>query len=222
MSAIECQRLTKRIGKRYFYGRVSSKDQNLARQIESARNYKEIDRIFKDKQSGKDFNRDDYQRMKEILEPGDEVVVHSLDRLGRNKDMIKEELAWFKEHGVIVRILNVPTTLIEYPEGQEWIMDMVNNILIEVLGAFAEQERVEINKRQREGIDAMPVDEKGRRVSTKPGKEGRTYGRKEKRPDNFAEVLRRQRAGELSLKEALSLTGLGRTRWYELAREVMA
>lgn len=219
MNVIERHESAKRLAKRYFYGRVSSKDQNLARQIESARNYKEIDRIFKDKQSGKDFNRDEYQAMKEILEPGDEVVVHSLDRLGRNKEMIKEELAWFKERGVIVRILNVPTTLIEYPDGQEWIIDMVNNIMIEVLGAFAEQERVEINKRQREGIAAMPVDEKGRKISTKPGKEGHTYGRREKRPENFAEVLSKQRAGELTLKEALALTGVGRTRWYELARE---
>ena len=210
------------MSKRYFYGRVSAKDQNLARQLESARQYKNIDRVFKDKQSGKDFNREDYQKMKEILEPGDEVVVHALDRLGRNKEGIKEELAWFKERGVIVRILNVPTTLIEYPKGQEWLMDMVNNILIEVLGAFAEQERENIRKRQAEGIAAMPVDEKGRKVSTKAGKEGRTYGRKEKRPDNFEEVLRRQRNGELTLKEALAEVGIGRTRWYELAHEVMA
>lgn len=209
------------MGKRYFYGRVSSKDQNLARQIESARNYKRIDQIFKDKQSGKDFNREDYQKLKEALNPGDEVIVHSLDRLGRDKEMIKEELAWFKEHGVVIRILNVPTTLIEYPEGQEWIMDMVNNILIEVLGAFAEQERVEINKRQREGIDAMPVDEKGRRISTKPGKEGHTYGRKEKHPDNFEEVYARQQRGEIKLAEALKLVGIGRTKWYELAREAV-
>ena len=158
------------MSKRYFYGRVSSKDQNLARQIESAQKYKQIDKIFKDKQSGKDFNRDDYQNMKGILEPGDEVVVHSLDRLGRNKEMIKEELAWFKEHGIVVRILDVPTTLIEYPAGQEWVMEMVNNILIEVLGAFAEQERENIRKRQREGIDAMPVDANGKRVSKKTGK----------------------------------------------------
>lgn len=203
--------------KRYFYGRVSSKDQNLARQIESARKYKEIDRVFTDKQSGKNFDREGYQEMKSVLEPGDEVVVHSLDRLGRNKEMIKEELAWFKEHDIVVRILDVPTTLIEYPAGQEWVMDMVNNILIEVLGAFAEQERENIRKRQREGIDAMPVDENGRRISKKTG---RGYGRKEKRPENFAEVLEKQRTGELSLKEALALTGLGRTRWYELAREV--
>ena len=207
---------------RYFYGRVSTKDQNLARQIESAKQYKDIDRIFKDQQSGKDFDRKDYQKMKEILQPGDEVIIHALDRLGRNKEMIKAELAWFKERDVIVRILNVPTTLIEYPEGQEWVMDMVNNILIEVLGAFAEQERESIRKRQAEGIAAMPKDEKGRRISTKPTKAGNTYGRKEKRPDNFAEVYERQQNGELSLKEAMAEVGVGRTRWYELAREVSA
>ena len=55
------------MGKRYFYGRVSAKDQNLARQLESAKNYKKIDRVFKDKQSGKDFDRADYQKMKEQL-----------------------------------------------------------------------------------------------------------------------------------------------------------
>lgn len=210
------------MSKRYFYGRVSAKDQNLARQIASAKQYKNIDRVFKDKQSGKDFNREDYQKMKEVLEFGDEVIVHALDRLGRDKEGIKEELAWFKEHGIVVRILNVPTTLIEYPEGQEWLMEMVNNILIEVLGAFAEQERENIRKRQAEGIAAMPVNEQGRRISTKPGKEGRPYGRKEKRPDNFEDVLRRQRSGELTLKEALKEAGVGRTRWYELAREMGA
>ena len=210
------------MAKRYFYGRVSAKDQNLARQLESAKKYKDIDGTFTDKQSGKDFNRDEYQRMNSILERGDEVIVHALDRLGRNKDGIKEELAWFKEHGVIVRILNVPTTLIEYPEGQEWVMEMVNNILIEVLGAFAEQERENIRKRQEEGIAAMPVDEKGRKISTKPGKEGRTYGRKEKRPDNFVDVYERQQRGEIKLKEALQLVGVGRTRWYELVRELVA
>lgn len=216
MSTDECKRLTERIAKRYFYGRVSSKDQNLSRQLESARKYKDIDGVFTDKQSGKNFDRAGYLEMKEILEPGDEVVVHSLDRLGRNKEMIKEELAWFKEHGIVVRILDVPTTLIEYPAGQEWIMDMVNNILIEVLGAFAEQERENIRKRQAEGIAAMPVDENGRKVSKKTG---RGFGRQEKRPENFTEVLRKQKSGEISLARALELTGVGRTRWYELVRE---
>ena len=205
--------------KRYFYGRVSSKDQNLDRQLESAKQYKKVNRVFTDKQSGKNMDRDDYQEMKSLLKRGDEVVIHALDRLGRNKDAIKEELAWFKEHGVIVRILNVPTTLIEYPEGQEWVMEMVNNILIEVLGAFAEQERENIRKRQAEGIAAMPVDENGRKISRKTG---RGFGRTEKRPENFLEVYERQRRGELTLKEALAEVGIGRTRWYELAREATA
>jgi DNA invertase Pin-like site-specific DNA recombinase len=203
--------------KRYFYGRVSSKDQNLARQLESAKKYKDIDQVFTDKQSGKNFDRDGYQEMKSVLERGDEVVIHALDRLGRNKDAIKEELAWFKEHGVIVRILNVPTTLIEYPDGQEWVMDMVNNILIEVLGAFAEQERENIKKRQAEGIAAMPEDENGRKVSKKTGN---GFGRPVKHPDNFEDVYRRQKNGELTLKEAKAEVGVGRTRWYELAREI--
>ena len=203
--------------RRYFYGRVSSKDQNLDRQLESARKYKNVDCVFTDKQSGKNMDRNGYQEMKSVLERGDEVVIHALDRLGRNKDAIKEELAWFKENGVLVRILNVPTTLIEFPEGQEWVMDMVNNILIEVLGAFAEQERENIRKRQAEGIAAMPVDETGRKVSKKTG---RGFGRQEKRPENFADVYARQKAGELSLKEAMAEVGVGRTRWYELAREM--
>lgn len=204
------------MSKRYFYGRVSSKDQNLARQLESAKGYKDVDAVFTDKQSGKNFDRDGYQEMKSVLERGDEVIVHALDRLGRNKDMIKEELAWFKEHGVIVRILNVPTTLIEYPAGQEWVMEMVNNILIEVLGAFAEQERENIRKRQAEGIAACPVDEEGKKVSVKTGKR---FGRQQKRPENFEEVYGRQQRGEITLKEALELVGVGRTRWYELVKE---
>lgn len=204
------------MSKRYFYGRVSTKDQNLDRQIESAKQLKNIDRIFCDKKSGKDFDRKEYNELKSIVVAGDEVIIHALDRLGRNKEMIKEELAWFREKGVIIRILNVPTTLIEYPPGQEWVMDMVNNILIEVLGSFAEQERETTLKRQREGIDAMPIDENGRRVSRKTG---RGFGREKKCPENFREVYERQQRGELSLKEALEEVGVGRTRWYELVRE---
>lgn len=203
---------------RYFYGRVSSKDQNLDRQLESAKNYKDIDRVFVDKQTGKNFNRKEYQEMKSILVRGDEVIIHALDRLGRNKDGIKEELAWFKDHGIIVRILNVPTTLIEYPAGQEWVMDMVNNILVEVLGAMAEQERENIEKRQREGIDAMKRDAEGYHVSSKTGNR---FGRKKKGlPENFIEVYERQQRGEISLKEAMDLVGIKRTRWYELVKEV--
>lgn len=206
---------------RYFYARVSTKKQNLARQLKAARDRYDIpdECIFTDKQSGKSMDRDEYQRMKSILEPGDEVIVLSLDRLGRKKEEVKAELAWFKEHGVMVRILNIPTTLMEIPEGQEWLIDMLNNIVVEVMGAIAEQEREMMLERQAEGIDAMPVDENGKRVSTKTGG---NFGPAKKVPINFKEVYERQQNGELSLKEALAEVGVGRTRWYELAREASA
>ena len=202
---------------RYFYSRVSAKDQNLARQLTVARQYKDIpeENVYCDKQSGKNFDREQYVAMKGRLEPGDEVIVKELDRLGRNKDEIKAEIAWFKDAGIDLRILDVPTTLIDF-QGQEWVRDMVNNILIEVLGAVAEQEREKTLRRQAEGIAAMPVVN-GRKVSARTG---RGFGRKEKRPDGFAEIYHRQQRGELALKDALALAGVGRTRWYELAREM--
>ena len=86
----------------YFYARVSTQEQNLARQLESAKNYKaDIDEIFCDKVSGKNFKRPEYEKLKGIVEKGDEVLVKELDRLGRNKDLIKEELKFFKEKGVL-------------------------------------------------------------------------------------------------------------------------
>lgn len=207
------------MSKRYFYARVSTKQQNLARQLKVARErYADIpdERIFTDKQSGKSMERDGYQGMKSVLERGDEVVVLSLDRLGRKKEEVKAELAWFKAHGVMVRILNIPTTLMEIPEGQEWLVDMLNNIVVEVMGAIAEQERETMLERQAEGIAAMPVDENGKRVSSKTGG---SFGPRKVVPVNFKEVYARQQAGELTLKEALAEVGVGRTRWYELAKE---
>ena len=201
---------------KYFSARVSTKDQNLARQLAEAKALGiPEENVFCDKISGRKFDRPEYDRMKAMLKAGDEVYFKELDRIGRDKGKIKEELAWFKERGVIVRIMNVPTTLMEYPEGQEWLLEMVNNILIEVLGAMAEQEWERTTKRREEGVAAMPVDEEGYKISSKTG---RRRGRAEKRPDNFDEVYARQQAGELTLKEALAEVGIGRTRWYELAR----
>ena len=205
--------------RKYFYARVSSRDQNLARQLAEARRLGiPTERVFCDKASGKNFNRPAYQEMKEHLRAGDEVVVLDLDRLGRNLDQTKEELAWFKAHGILVRVVSMPTTMMELPKGQEWVFEMVNNILIEVLGTIAEQEREKIRSRQREGIEAMPVVD-GQRVSSKTG---RGFGRPCKIPENFTEVYARQQNGELTLKDAMDLVGVGRTRWYELAKEVGA
>ena len=77
-----------------------------------------------------------------------------VERLSRLKGDIKAELQWFKEHDIRLMILDLPTSMIQVPEGQEWITEMRNNILIEVLSSMAEQERLTIRKRQRQGIEA--------------------------------------------------------------------
>lgn len=200
----------------YAYLRVSTKDQNLDRQIVGVKDYCPgllDENIFADKKSGKDFNRKEYIRLKSLLRPDDELIIKELDRLGRNKEEIKAELREFKERKVIVRILNVPTTLIDY-QGQEWIFDMVNNILIEVLGAISEEERNKIRSRQREGIDAMPVID-GKRVSVKTGRE---MGRPKKEISDFQKILQKQKDGEITVKQGCSILGIGRSKWYELSR----
>lgn len=203
---------------KYFVARVSSKDQNLARQLETAKSLGIPKKnVFCDKISGRKKERPEYDRLKSIVKEGDEVYFEELDRIGRAKYLIKEELEWFKEKRVIIRVLDVPTTLMELPKGQEWVFEMVNNILIEVLGTIAEQEWVKTKKRREEGIAAMPTDEEGYKISSKTGNR---FGREKKIPGNFKEVYERQQRGELTLKEALAEVGIGRTRWYELAREV--
>lgn len=151
----------------FGYCRVSSQDQNLERQIEAVRefariNYKveliENETLFCDKYSGKDFERPQWGKLADsnILREGDILIIKELDRLGRNKEMILEVLNNLKKRGVTVKILDIPTTLIDlsqYGDGiAKEMMKMVNNVLIEVLGTIAEQERVKIKQRQAEGI----------------------------------------------------------------------
>ena len=126
----------------YYYARVSSQDQNLARQLDAFRQMGADERdIITDKQSGKDLKRAGYQALKTaMLRRGDTLVVKSLDRLSRSKADIKAELEYFRENGIRVKVLDLPTTMMEIPEGQGWVFDMVNNILIEVLGTIAQQE----------------------------------------------------------------------------------
>lgn len=206
------------MGKNYACWRVSSNEQNEARQLKAFRECGiEIDEIFGDKMSGKSMDRPGYQRMIEKLEPGDLVIFSSLDRMSRSYDDIAEEWRYItKEKGADILILDM-RDLLDTRKGKDLVGTLISDIVVKLLSYVAETERRNIRKRQAEGIDAMPVDERGRKVSKKTG---RGFGRPEKRPDNFDEVYEKQRRGEITLKEALSLTGLGRTKWYELARGV--
>lgn len=193
---------------KYFSARVSSKDQNLARQLEVAKEYGiPEENVFCDKITGRRKDRPEYDRMKSLLVKGDEVYFKELDRIGRDKSLIKDELKWFKDRGIIVRILNVPTTLTDY-KGQEWLFDMVNNILIEVLGTIAEQEWEKTKQRREEGIAAMPVVD-GRRVSSKTG---RGFGREAK------EIDLTLREGE-TITEACKRLGIDRSTYYRKMKQ---
>ena len=204
------------MSKKYACWRVSSNEQNEARQLKAFRECgEEIDEIFGDKMSGKSMDRPDYQRMIEKLEPGDLVIFSSLDRMSRSYDDSAEEWRYItKEKGADILILDM-RDLLDTRKGKDLVGTLISDIVVKLLSYVAETERQNIRKRQREGIAAMPVDENGRKVSKKTG---RGFGRQEKRPDNFIEVLNKQRAGAITLKEALELTGVGRTKWYELAR----
>ncbi len=186
--------------KQFGYARVSTAHQNTDRQLEALKSYGIDERdIIIDRQSGKDFNRKGYISLKEtMLREGDVLVIKELDRLGRNKQMVKEELEWFKGHGIRVKILNVPTTLIDC-EGQDWVLDMVSNILIEVMATIAEEERAKNHQRQAEGI-AIAKDN------------GVSFGRpKLVKPEGYEAVMGKVVRGEIKAVEAMRELGLKKT-----------
>ena len=200
----------------YAYLRVSTKEQNLERQLIAVKEYRAdllSENIYSDKQSGKNFKRPAYEELKKKLQPGDELIIKELDRLGRNKKMVKEELGWLKDNGVIVRILNLPTTLIDF-QGQTLLMEMVNNILIEVWSTLAQDEIEKREKRQREGIAAMPIID-GKRTSMLTGN---PMGRPANDYPDFSKFLEKTKKGELSISESCRQLGISRTHWYRLCK----
>ena len=190
----------------WYYARVSSREQNLDRQLAvfAAMGAQERD-IITDKESGKDLDRQGYTALKTaLLRRGDTLVIKSLDRLSRNKADIKSELEYFKENGIRLKVLDLPTTLVDYPAGQEWVLDMVNNILVEVLSSIAQQERETIHQRQAEGIAAAKA-------------KGKHLGRpRAETPDNWNEIISRWKAREITAVEAMRRTGLKRSTFYKL------
>ena len=193
----------------YGYARVSTREQNEDRQLEALKVYGVPEQnIIIDKASGKDTEREGYQYLKrQILRNGDTLVIKELDRLSRNKNDIKRELEEFKEMGIRVKILDIPTTLTEFPPEQEWILDMINSILIEVLGSIAENERNKIRSRQREGIEAAK-------------KKNVRFGRPAvEKPDNWDSVITKVRNGEIKAVEAIQELGISRSSYYRLLRK---
>ena len=192
----------------YGYARVSTKDQNLDRQLIALREFGIDDRdIIREKASGKSLNREAYQTLRnQLLREGDTLVIVALDRLSRNKLHIKQELEYYRGRNIRVMVLDMPTTLCQVNEGQEWIIEMINAILVEVLASLAEQERVKTLTRQAEGIEAAKL-------------QGKHLGRpKMKIPEGWDNIYMLWKSGEITAVEAMRKSNLKKSTFYKLAK----
>jgi len=187
---------------RYFgYARVSSKDQNLDRQIESLNGLKKKMLIYKDICSGKDFERPAYKKMVEELEEGDVLYISSLDRLGRNYTEIQDEWAKItKEKKAEIRVIDMP--ILNTGENKDMLQTLISDIVLQILAFVAENERKNIRARQAEGIACAK-------------RNGVKFGRpRTVLPEDFQELVRLYKSGEMSMEEVLVKCGISRSTYY--------
>ena len=203
------------------YARVSTSEQNLDRQLQALEKYVEPDMIVTDKASGRDLDRPGYQSLKvgigKLVE-GDTLYIKSLDRLSRSKEDLKKELQFFKDKGIKVKILDMPTTMTDFPAEQAWIGDMITNIMIEVLSSIAQNERETTRQRQLEGLAAMPTDSAtGKKISRRTGKPVGcppvTY------PKKWESVYNDWQEKKITARQAMRLLNLKPNSFYKLAKE---
>lgn len=194
----------------YGYIRVSSKDQNESRQIEAM---KELgipeERIFIDKQSGKDFNRAEYQTLKRMLKdsPNSVLVIYSIDRLGRNyKEIIKEWQELITECKADIKVLDMP--LLDTTQYKDLLGTFISDLILQVLSFVAEQERGNIRKRQAEGIAIAKAQNKH-------------LGRpKAEITEAFMTEYSKWKNGEQTATQAMANANMKRNTFYKLAKQV--
>lgn len=192
----------------YGYARVSTKGQSLDRQIKYLRDYGIEERnIITDTCTGVNFRRTGYNALsKVLLKKGDTLVIPSIDRLGRNKKSTEKAYNNLVDKGVKIVFL----------EDSELNSDVCKDKDLAVSTYMAEQEYKKIKKRQRQGIDAMPIDENGKKYSIKTGKHiGRPIA---EYPSNFEEVYNKWKLKEISSKEAIEESGLKKATFYNLCK----
>lgn len=189
------------------YVRVSSKDQNEARQFPTMEEYG-VEKIYMDKQSGKNFERVEYQKMIANLKEGDVVVLHSLDRLGRNYEEITEE--WRK----ITREIKADIIIADMPlldttkRGNDLTGKFIADMVLQVLSYVAANERENIRKRQAEGIAIAKAQGKYK---------GRAKNEYDK--DLFEQTKKRCDSGEITKKEFAEIMGVSRKTLYNMLAE---
>lgn len=198
--------MVKSNAKTFAYCRVSSTDQNEDRQVEAMLELGINERdIFIDKCSGKDFDRPQYKALKLQLREGDVLVIKSIDRLGRNYKQICEE--WreiVRDIKANIKVVDMP--ILDTTRTDGLIGEVISDIVLQLLGYVAEQERTFIKQRQAEGIKL--AKEKGKRL----GKPPIQY------PDNWQDVYTIWKSGSITAREAMKRLNLKPTSFYKLAK----
>lgn len=195
---------------KYGYVRVSTKEQNIDRQLVEMYTQGLNDKtIFIDKQSGKDFERDEYQKLKKKLKSGDLLIIKSIDRLGRNYDMIIDEWRTLvNDMNVDIQVLDMPL-LDTRTESRNLVGKFISDIVLQILSFVAENERDNIRKRQAEGIRLAKL-------------QGRHLGRpKYLLPTNFYEILSQYNNKQISLSEALKTLKMNKSTFYKYTKKML-
>ena len=192
---------------KYGYVRVSSTDQNEDRQMLDMQNLGiDNQNIFVDKQSGKDFNRPEYQRLFSALNKGDLLYIKSIDRLGRNyKEIIEQWQMLTKDMEVDVVVIDMP--LLDTRTAKDLLGTFIADLVLQVLSFVAQNERENIKKRQEEGIRAAKL-------------RGVEFGRPiKKAPDNFDVLIKQWKKGKLSAGEVAKMCDMSIATFYRRLRE---
>jgi len=195
-------------GKTYGYVRVSTHDQNEARQLVAMRKFGVAEEnIVTEKLSGKDFNRPLYQCLVKKLGVEDVLVIKSIDRLGRNYEEILEQWAYItKERGAAIVVLDMP--LLDTRQGRDLTGTVIADIVLQLLSYVAQTERENIRQRQAEGIAAAK-------------ERGVKFGRKEKpRPENFDDTAQLWLEGYISAREGARRVGMNHCTFIKYAKHM--
>lgn len=191
----------------YGYARVSTNDQNIDRQLD-AFNSIGVENIFADKMSGKNFERTQYQCLKKSLKNGDILYIKSIDRLGRNYDMIIDEWRDITHNiGADIVVLDMP--LLDTRDKDKGLTGkFISDLVLQILSYVAETERNNIKQRQAEGI----------RIAKEKGKH---LGRPKTRlNDNFKKIVEKWHKNEITIKEALQQTNMKRSNFFKQVKEL--
>ncbi len=186
----------------YGYVRISSTDQNEDRQLDAmASRAVPRENIYIDKVSGKDFHREQYQKMVQQLRPGDLLFILSIDRLGRNYEEVQNQWRILtKEIGIEICVLDMP--LLDTRNGKDLMGTFIADLVLQILSFVAQNERESIRRRQAEGIAAAKA-------------RGVRFGRPEvPLPADFEEIVKEWEAYRITTKEAARRSGVSRSTFY--------